>query len=206
MGNNTIDELANALNVDNIINEESYMSFFSKLNYVFDGKYLMTAIVRRRFVKIDLILDGNLPSVSVGWNVTEEDFIPTDGAMSSLRLRAGWGQVGNDRINNYLSTVVVSSGFNYPFGNVHGVVSPGLGLGGIPNPDIQWETVTQYSVGVDAAFFDNRLNFTAEYYNKTQNDIIPVPQSGVTGLARGMNPGEIVLNNGDLINSGLEFK
>ena len=208
MGNNTIDELANALNVDNIINEESYMSFFSKLNYVFDGKYLMTAIVRRdgssKFGSNTRW--GTFPSVSVGWNVSEEDFIPTDGAMSSLRLRAGWGQVGNDRINNYLSTVVVSSGFNYPFGNVHGVVSPGLGLGGIPNPDIQWETVTQYSVGVDAAFFDNRLNFTAEYYNKTQNDmLIPVPQSGVTGLARGMNPGEIVLNTGDLTNSGLEF-
>ena len=54
---------------------------------------------------------GTFPSVSVGWNVSEEDFIPTDGAMNSLRLRAGWGQVGNDRINNYLSTVVVSSGF-----------------------------------------------------------------------------------------------
>tara|TARA_B110000046_G_C13020863_1_gene411099 strand:- start:1695 stop:4769 length:3075 start_codon:yes stop_codon:yes gene_type:complete len=208
MGNNTIDELANALNVTNVINEESYMSFFSKLNYVFDGKYLMTAIVRRdgssKFGSNKRW--GTFPSVSLGWNVSEEDFIPTDGAMNSLRLRGGWGQVGNDRIDNYLSTVVVSSGYNYAFGNVHGAVSPGLGLGGIPNPDIQWETVTQYSIGVDAAFFDNRLNFTAEYYNKTQNDmLIPVPQSGVTGLAMGMSPGEIVLNTGDLTNSGLEF-
>jgi hypothetical protein len=90
-----------------------------------------------------LVLDPNFeePSrLTIGWNVSEEDFIPEDGAMYSLRLRAGWGLVGNDRINNYLSTVVVSSGFNYPFGNVHGAVSPGLGLGGIPNPDIQWET------------------------------------------------------------------
>jgi TonB-linked SusC/RagA family outer membrane protein len=149
---------------------------------------------------------GTFPSVSVGWLISEEDFIPKNTALNSLKLRAGWGQVGNDNIANYLSTVVVASGFNYPFGNTNNVISSGFALSGIPNPDIQWETVTQYSIGVDADFFDNRLNLVAEYYNKTHNDmLVPVPQSGVTGLSNGLNAGEIVLNTGDLTNSGLEF-
>lgn len=207
-GNFTINEQANALRIVNIINEESYLSFFGKMNYSFKGKYLMTAIVRRdgssKFGANKRW--GTFPSVSVGWLISEEDFIPKNTALNSLKLRAGWGQVGNDNIANYLSTVVVASGFNYPFGNTNNVISSGFALSGIPNPDIQWETVTQYSIGVDADFFDNRLNLVAEYYNKTQNNmLVPVPQSGVTGLSNGLNAGEIVLNTGDLTNSGLEF-
>jgi len=207
-GNNIIDEQANALNIVNLIDEQSYLSFFGKMNYSFKGKYLMTAILRRdgssKFGSNNRW--GTFPSASVGWLISEEDFIPKGTALNSLKLRAGWGQVGNDNIANYLSSVVVASGFNYPFGNNNDVISSGFALSGIPNPDIQWETVTQYSIGIDADFLDNRLNLVAEYYNKTQNDmLVPVPQSGVTGISNGQNAGEIVLNIGDLTNSGLEF-
>jgi len=101
---------------------------------------------------------------------------------------------------------VVKPGSNYPFGNENGVISTGSALDGIPNADIKWETITQYSIGVDAAFFDNNLSFVAEYYNKKNSDmLIPVPQSGVTGVSDGLKAGKITLNTGELINDGFEF-
>jgi len=207
-GHYVIDSQANSLTVRNVINEESLLSFFGKVNYSFKDKYLMTAILRRdgssKFGANERW--GTFPSVSLGWNITEEDFMPKESKLNLLKFRTGWGQVGYDGIPNYSYAAVVSQNYNYPFGNQGGVRATGSAINGIPNPDVKWETVTQFSIGVDAEMFDERLSLVAEYYNKTQDDmLLPVSQSGVTGLSDGTNPGFIFLNTGKLVNDGFEF-
>ncbi|WP_346880948.1 TonB-dependent receptor [uncultured Algibacter sp.] len=203
-----ITNLTENLSIDDFISEESLLSYFGKVNYSYAGKYLMTAIVRRdassRFGKNNRW--GTFPSLSLGWRISEEDFISKEGALSNLKLRAGWGQVGSDAIGNYLFSPVVVRGFNYPFGNQPGVASSGSATRGLSNPDLKWETVTQYSVGVDASFFNDNLNLVVEYYNKTQEDmLVGVPQSAVTGISNGRNQGDQVQNIGELTNKGFEF-
>ncbi len=188
--------------------DSNLLSYFGKVNYSFKNKYLLTAILRRdgssRFGNNKKW--GTFPSLSVGWRISDEDFISKDGALSSLKLRAGWGQVGFDGIGPYEFSAPVVAGFNYPFGNINGTVLTGLATNGIANEDLQWETVTQYSVGVDADFFDNRLNIVAEYYDKTQEDVlVPVPQSAVTGQSNGRNQSSQRQNIGSLTNKGIEF-
>jgi len=188
--------------------DSNLLSFFGKLNYSYKNKYLLTAILRRdgssRFGQNKKW--GTFPSASVGWRISEEDFISKDGALSSLKLRAGWGQVGNDNIGFYEFSAPVVQGFNYPFGNLDGTVLSGSATQRIANPDLQWETVTQYSIGVDADFFDNKLSIIAEYYDKTQDEtLVPVPQSAVTGISNGRNQGFQRQNIGSLSNKGFEF-
>ncbi len=203
-----VTNLTQNLGIQDFTSEESLLSYFGKMNYSFRNKYLMTAIVRRdgssKFGSNNKW--GTFPSLSVGWRISEEDFISKEGSLSGLKLRAGWGQVGSDNIGNYEFSPVVVQGFNYPFGNLDGIVSPGSATQGIANPDLQWETVTQWSVGVDADFFDNRLNIIAEYYNKTQEDVlVGVPQSAVSGISNGRNQGSQRQNVGELVNKGFEF-
>ncbi|NMH86026.1 SusC/RagA family TonB-linked outer membrane protein [Flavivirga algicola] len=203
-----VTNLTQNLQITDFISEESLLSYFGKVNYSYMGKYLMTAIVRRdassKFGRNNRW--GTFPSLSLGWRISDENFMPKETALSGLKLRAGWGQVGADNIQNYLFSPVVVQGFNYPFGNQDGVVLSGSATQGIANPDLKWETVTQYSVGIDADFFDNRLNLVAEYYNKTQEDVlVGVPQSAVTGISNGKNQGSQRQNIGELVNKGFEF-
>ncbi|KAA1247479.1 TonB-dependent receptor [Aquimarina sp. RZ0] len=208
-GNVVINEQADNLRVNNRIDENSLLSYFGKLNYSFRDKYLMTAIIRRdgssRFGSENKW--GTFPSISLGWRISEEDFISTDGMLSSLKIRGGWGQVGyDDGIGNYAFSATVNQDFNYPFGNQEGVITTGSAVTGIPNPNIQWEVVTQYSIGIDADFLDNRLNVVAEYYDKTQDKmLIRVPISAVTGVSSGSNQGSLSQNIGALTNKGFEF-
>lgn len=143
---------------------------------------------------------GNFPSVSVGWNIAEEDFVKNSVSwLDQLKLRGGYGVLGNQEIDNYQYVSVVTTGINYPDGK------SGLIQGAFPktfaNPDIKWEETAMTNVGIDFMALRNRLTLTADWYVKNTKDIllnVPIPIS--TGGAN-----DPIRNAGKIRNQGFEF-
>lgn len=157
----------------------SLVSLFGRINYAYANKYLFEANIRRdassRFAPENRI--STFPSFSFGWRIAEEGFMQNAGLFSDLKLRASWGQLGNQQIGSdfpYVSSISIGAN-NYVFGN--GIFT-GATQNVMANPAIQWETTETTNFGLDAGFIDNRLNLTAEYYIRKTNDIllqIPIP-------------------------------
>jgi TonB-linked SusC/RagA family outer membrane protein len=196
---NTIDPIASQ-SAWQTANESSLLSFFGKVNYGYAGKYLASATFRAdgssRFGKNNRF--GYFPSFSAAWVISEEDFWNV-GQLDFLKLRASWGQNGNDRIGDYSFTTVVSSGQNYTFGPDETITNGSVALSAA-NPDLRWETSTQTNIGVDAEAFDGRLSFTTDFYIKKTSDMLyapPIP------LVAGTAPP--VQNVATAENRGLEF-
>jgi TonB-linked SusC/RagA family outer membrane protein len=182
------------------------VSFFARANYAYDNRYMMTATIRRdgssRFGPNNRF--GTFPSVSAGWNINNEEFMqPTSDILNILRLRASWGQNGNENIGdfNYLATVTTSTGIGYPFGSQlsDNAISVGAAPVKVVNPDLRWETSEQFNVGLDATIFNN-LSLTVDYYIKTTKDLLvtsPVPLFLGNAFP--------TMNAGTVRNSGIEF-
>ncbi|MEM7369526.1 MAG: TonB-dependent receptor [Bacteroidota bacterium] len=182
--------------------EESLASVFGRLVYDYDGKYLLTAAVRRdgssKFGPENKF--GVFPSFTAGWRVSKENFWPESLFITDLKLRGGWGQVGSDAIGNFRYLATLSTAFDYAFGNQTGVSLLGAALENLANPGVQWETSTEYNFGFDAGLFDDKLTLSAEYFNRTRTDMLLVLDlPGVSGL------GTTVDNVGELVNSGIEL-
>ncbi|MDP4680983.1 MAG: SusC/RagA family TonB-linked outer membrane protein, partial [Cyclobacteriaceae bacterium] len=146
------------------LSEESLASVFGRVTYDFKSKYLLTAALRRdgssKFGPNNKF--GVFPSFTVGWRISDENFIQTDGFLSDLKIRGGWGQVGSDAIGNFRYLAQMNSTFDYAFGNQTALSSLGVALQDLANRDVQWETATEYNFGIDAVFLDGRLNFSTE--------------------------------------------
>ncbi len=182
--------------------EESLASLFGRLTYDFNRKYLLTAAVRRdgssKFGPNNKF--GVFPSFTAGWRISDEAFFPSDGFLSEMKIRGGWGQVGSDAIGNFRYLAQLNSTFDYPFGNQTGSTSLGVALNELANPDVKWEVATEYNFGVETSFLEGRLNFSAEYYNKTNSDMLFVLDlPGTSGLTTTVD------NVGEINNQGLEF-
>jgi TonB-linked SusC/RagA family outer membrane protein len=193
---------AKSLSTSTSSGQESLASVFGRIAYSYADRYLLTVNVRQdgssKFGANKKY--GVFPSISGGWRVSEEAFFPKNNILSDLKLRAGWGQVGSDAIGNFMYLARVGSGFNYAFGNQTGQSSIGAALADLGNPDIKWETVTEYNIGLESGLFNNRLNFSAEYFNRTRTDmLLTLILPGVSGLQN------TVRNVGSLTNKGLEF-
>ena len=206
-GHKTINEFASELVLYNNIQEYSMNSYFGRVNYAYKGKYLLTGNIRydgsSRFGSNNRW--GIFPAISGAWNISNEDFFPADGVVNNLKLRTGWGQTGSNEIGNYSTSAGVSNIYGYGFGD-NGTLSIGSSPSSVANPDLKWETVTQFSLGIDADLYDNKLNLVLEYYNKEHSDmLIQVPQSAVTGLSSNVSQGTIFQNIADLSNSGFEL-
>lgn len=177
-------------------------SILGRAFYSYDNRYLIQATIRRdgssKFGPGHHW--GNFPSVSAGWNIGEENFVKKNvNWIDQLKLRLGYGELGNQEISNYMYSAVVSSGINYPY------VGNGVYTGAFPknfaNPDIKWESTSMTNVGIDFMAFNSRLSLTLDYYVKNTKDIllqVPIPLS--TGSAS--NP---VRNAGKIRNRGFEF-
>lgn len=180
--------------------EEALLSYFGRLNYSFKDRYLLTATLRRdgssRF--LDETRWGLFPSFSLGWNLGREAFISDLGLFSSLKLRGGWGQVGNQNsANNYGFVTTVEGNQLYVFGNqpVQGIIPVSLS-----NPELQWETTEMLNIGLDAEFWDGRIGMTLDWFDKKTLDMIvqvPIP------LYVGAFPPRA--NAGDMRNRGIEL-
>ncbi|MCE6991100.1 TonB-dependent receptor [Dyadobacter sp. CY323] len=180
-------------------------SYLARVNYSFKDRYLLSASVRRdgssNFGPNHKW--GNFPSVSAGWNISEETFMKDISAVSSLKLRASWGRLGNDAIGSfgYLSSIRLGTvNDNYVLGAGQ-ALEIGASMSRPGNPDLKWETSEQTNFGIDGNFLNERLYLTADYYIKTTKDmLVSLPVSIEAGFQTAPS-----VNGGKVRNSGVEL-
>ena len=170
--------------------ENLLASFFGRVNYTFNDKYLATVTVRRdgssRFGANNHW--GTFPSGSLAWRASEEDFVKNWGVFSNLKVRAGYGVTGNERIGDYASYALVSTN-HVTLDGSNNMPGTHLNQSSPENASLKWETTTQYNVGFDMGFFNNRLSVTLDgYWKKTKDLLLKVSLPYYTGQ---QNVGEI---------------
>ncbi|MGB7395879.1 MAG: TonB-dependent receptor, partial [Pricia sp.] len=173
--------------------------FLGRMTYSFDGRYLLTASFRvdgsSRFA------EGNkyafFPSASVGWNVAEEPFMENVNWVNQFKLRVGYGELGNQGINNFETTQTLVPGGNSVFGGseVQGVIPAR-----IPNPELTWETTAETNVGLDYGLLNNRLSGSIDYfYRVTKDQLFNKPLPSTVGFSN------VRTNIGEVLNTGIDF-
>lgn len=182
--------------------DHTMLSYFGRVNYDFSGKYMLTATMRRdgssRFGSANKF--GSFPSVSAGWNISNEEFFPKGSAFSQAKLRASWGRNGNESIGDFRYTTTMSNGNIYYFGTTPVQVN-GVQPSSLSNPNLKWETSQQADFAVDLGFFDNRITLTLDYYSKKTIDwLVTAPISQMAGNSAP------VINGGDMRNNGFEYE
>ncbi|WP_259204554.1 SusC/RagA family TonB-linked outer membrane protein [Salinibacter ruber] len=188
------------VNIGGSLAESNLLSFFGRLNYNFSDRYLLTAVARydgsSRFGANNRF--AFFPSVSAAWRISEEPFFPDNELVTNLKLRAGWGQNGNQRIGDYPFAATIAGNQDYV---LNGQLAPGSAPLQSPNPNVKWEETTQTDIGLDAALFGDRLNLSAGFYNKVTSDLLvylpPIPTSGLVSASPE--------NAGEIRNRGWEF-
>nr|WP_314897536.1 TonB-dependent receptor [uncultured Flavobacterium sp.] len=184
------------------LTEHKLTSLFARVNYDYKEKYLFTGIIRRdgssRFGANNKF--GVFPSFNLGWVLTKEDFWKESNVLNTLKIRGGYGVVGNDAIPNFRYLSLVEGGYNYSFGNT-GAITTGYANLTLDNPDLQWEETSQTNIGFESKFFD-AINLTVDLYKKTTNGILrPINIPGYVGVAS--NP---TGNVADMDNKGIEVE
>ena len=198
-GNNNLDESLNTLDASSQKNsnggtEMTRLSYFGRLQYNYAGKYLFEANVRRdassRFPKNSRW--GTFPAFSAGWRISEEAFMKNIDWLSNLKLRLGWGKTGNEELSStdlYPAVPTYAYG-SYMFGNsLYSTAYESR----LVNDQLKWATVTNYELGIDAGFFNNKLTMELSVYKKKTNDmLLYLPLQGVIGLkAPAQNVGSV---------------
>ncbi len=186
----------------NLDRETKLFSILGRVNYAFDNKYIITASFRRDGVSKFLEEDryGFFPSVALAWNMHREGFIRNIDAIDQLKLRVGWGQIGNHGIGAYgtLSNYGINSSILY--GTPNNGTSVPLILNNIANATLTWETTEQSNIGVDFSLADGIVTGTVDAYDKTTKDLLVssniAPSTGFSNL---------LVNRGELSNKGLEI-
>lgn len=188
----------NKRSIDSWHSQQRIMSYFGKVNYDFDGKYLLSLTFRGD--GSSKLIDnrwGFFPGISAGWNILKEPFMENvSDVLSFLKLRAGYGQNGN--INpNYIGSYTLQGSYGTT-GKYNGTL--GYTLGGLPLPAIYWEKSSTFDAAVDASFLSNKINLSIGYFNRLTSDLyanIDLPGSS--------GKGSILTNNGKVRNQGLEI-
>lgn len=151
-------------------------SYFARINYSYLGKYLLTASVRADGAS-NFDPDhrwGYFPSVSVAWRFSDENFMKgLNGVISNGKLRVGYGQTGNSNVGNR-TIDYFGNGRKWVFGNTGYV---GVSASQLGNKKLTWETTSEFNIGLDLGFFNNRINLTAEYYNRVISDLLVTSKS-----------------------------
>ncbi|MBW3468405.1 SusC/RagA family TonB-linked outer membrane protein [Arthrospiribacter ruber] len=199
---NEIRELQGVQNMTSTSERIDYalISYLARVNYDYDQKYLFSASIRRdggsRFGPGTKW--GTFPSISAGWRVSEEGFMQGLTQVSDLKLRASYGETGNDQIGNYVYQATINSNFFYPFG---GSTAPGSTISALANVDLRWETTIMRNIGFDLGLFNDAFNLSFEWFDNTTEGMIlgvPIPPSlGYDGAP--------VANVGTVSNRGIEL-
>lgn len=181
--------------------EWSLVSYFGRVDYNFQDKYLVSANLRvdgsSRFGSSNRY--GTFPSFAVGWNISQENFMQNVDFIQNLKLRASWGQLGNQDIGLYSFSSVLMP-FYTTFGQTP-TPAPGYAPVSPPNPDVKWETTTQTDIGLELSVLQSRLSFEIDYYIKRTDDmLLQLP----TPLSSGY-PRSSFTNAGSVKNTGFEF-
>lgn len=196
----------NAGEVEGVTNENfgrrnSLASYLFRANYTLMDRYLFTATFRAdgssRFPPGNRW--GYFPSVALGWNISEENFMAGITWLENLKLRASWGQIGNQKIQDYQYYAQAETGVGYG-GIFNGGLQPGSTITQLSNANITWETSTQTNVGLEFGMLQGAFNFEIDYYNRRTDDIlVTVPIPGSVGLS----PTDA--NVGSVLNRGIDF-
>ena len=190
--------------VSSLQREEQLASFFGRANYSFKGKYLFQ--LNGRYDGSSKFAPDNrwafFPSGSIGWRVSEEPFMQNLNLFDNMKLRASYGSIGSHGINPYATMSLIGGGFAYGFNNTR--VGTYVPLG-IANPDLKWETTTQFDVGLDFGIMNNRLNFTIDYYHKETTDLLLNQVITMVNNPSQNHDPSITRNIGSLQNTGFEF-
>ena len=193
------------------------VSFFGKVNYTYDDKYMASLTLRHdgssRFGKNHRY--GTFPSISAGWRINQEKFLKDVSWIDNLKLRASWGQTGNQEIDNIARYTLFESnygeagfggqsyGTSYDIAGTNGgqQLPSGFKRNQLGNDDLKWETTTQTNLGLDFGFFRNALYGSFEwYYKKTKDILVFMPGIGVMGEGSSQ-----WINAGEMLNKGIEF-
>ncbi|MBP2832880.1 TonB-dependent receptor [Aquimarina sp. U1-2] len=176
------------------------LGYLGRLSYNFDSKYYIDGTIRRdgssKFAED--YKWGTFPAVGVAWRLSSESFMENLNWLNDLKLRAGWGQTGNQETRDFAYLSLVNQNPSYP---TSGGSNPGAFSGDFPIVDTTWETVTSTNIGVDAQFLDNSFNLTFEYYFRETEDIL---QAIDTPLVLGINSDPVV-NLATVENKGIEI-
>lgn len=180
--------------------ENVIYSFLGRLNYDFGGRYLLSASLRRdgssKFA--ESYKWATFPGVSAGWNIAAEPFMENFDNLNELKLRGSWGKTGFEGIGNFESQAGISTNTNAVIDN--GEVQ-GAFFNRLANPELEWEITTMTNVGLDVGLYQNRVQFSAEYYQRsTDNLILDVPIPASLGFS-----GSTIANVGGMDNWGIEF-
>jgi TonB-dependent starch-binding outer membrane protein SusC len=174
-------------------------SYFARANYSYLGKYMLTATGRidgsSKFGENEKY--GFFPSVGGAWRISEEGFMDDIGAVSNFKLRASVGQTGNQEIGSFITQRYISSAIVMLGDGKHAALYPGS----TGNPNLKWETTTQYDVGIDLGLWRNRINVVVDLYYKLTDDMLfnlPLPRS--------TTPSNSFVNYGSVKNTGVEFE
>lgn len=176
-------------------------SYFGRFIYDYQDRYLLTGTFRRDGSSKFLKYWGNFPSFSLGWNVHKEGFWKDNEIINTLKIRGGYGVLGNDAIDDFMYRSSLVSGSNYPNGEINPSVIIGYSPNTLGNPNLKWEETAQTDIGADIRFLNNfTLGF--DYYHKKTTDILRrVAIPGYVGV-----PTDPFANVGDMENKGMEFE
>lgn len=201
-----------------VYSNSSYLSYFGRVNYSLLERYIFMAMIRRdgydRFGPKNRW--GNFPSFSAAWRIGNENFIRDNSSLrwlSDLKLRASWGKLGNmGGIEQFLYTAnYLTTNANYAYGPTgsDGNQTPAVGvrLDKLPNLNIKWEEISTFNVGIDAAFFNNALTFTFDWYLKnTSNALFASSLPAMSGLGNNLNTVTYTYNVGKIRNTGFDLE
>lgn len=177
------------------------LAYFGRVDYEFDNRYLLTASVRREGISAfqDAKRWGVFPAVSAGWVISNENFMQNSKHINYLKIRGGYGEVGNGNTLNALNIPVFAAGFNYAFGPDQ-TIYPGSNQPYQVDPNLTWETMKEFDLGFDFKVLNNKLSGSLDVYDrKSENVILPVTLPTV------LSPERVTVNTGDVSNRGIEF-
>ncbi|MBF9141109.1 SusC/RagA family TonB-linked outer membrane protein [Hymenobacter properus] len=200
--NNTVRTLNGAVTITTsgpTASQSVLLSYFGRLQYAYDGKYLLSASIRRdassRFGYEDRA--GVFPAVSAGWRISQESFLQPVTFLSDLKLRASLGYSGNNTIGDY-SSIATLGVYNYTFG---GLIAPGQAPNKVGNSQLKWERNRTIDFGADVGVFKNRITASFDYYTKNSLDLLlNVPVLTASGFGTNLQ------NIGEVRNTGWEVE
>lgn len=185
--------------------DQRRLSYFTRFQYDYNGKYLVSAMIRRdastKFGPENTA--AYFPSATLGWIMSEEDFMKGMEKIEFLKVRLSYGFLGSDKIGDYQYISQLNGEGTYV---LDGALVNGTAVGALPNPSVKWEQSEQFDVGVDIKLLQNKIDINTDYFIKTTNNLLigNIPVSGILGVAAPGAAGPTV-NAGTVQNSGFEF-
>ncbi|MEP0710917.1 MAG: SusC/RagA family TonB-linked outer membrane protein, partial [Algoriphagus sp.] len=180
--------------------DNTLIAFFGRASYSYMDKYFAQATLRREGSSKfgDNHKWGNFPAVSIGWALTEENFLSNNSTVNNLKMRLGYGETGNQGIGNYLSLVTLSTGGVYP---QEGIFYQTYGAARNPNPDLRWEKKKEWNLGFDFLLFNNKLTGSLDFYTRNTEDLL----YNYTAQQPAFVKGSLLTNVGSINNKGIEL-